>query len=125
MGLRAGHQHSSHLLLYRWPDGSGTYTWNSVAVAAWPNGTMSSASPDGTDWLTKLGDLPGSAVTGGVQTPNGDIALAWTASNGQANGQGTGFEQSHVGYVEIDLGSNSVVREIPIWSDDSPSPTPL
>jgi hypothetical protein len=118
MGLWAGHQDNSNLRLYRWPDGSGTYTWNTVGVAAWPNGTMSCTGPDGTDWLTKLRDFPGNAVTGAVQTPTGDIALAWTASNGQANGAGHDFKQSHVRYVEVNLSTNSVVREIPVWNDD-------
>jgi hypothetical protein len=60
-------------------------------------------------------DFPGNAVTGGVQTPNSDVALAWTASNDQANGAGHDFKQSHVCYVEVNIGTNSVVREIPVW----------
>lgn len=117
-GMWAGHEDSSTVRLFSWSDGSGTYSWESVSVAAWPNGTLSSVGPDGNDWLTKLRDFPGNAVTGGVQLANGQVALAWTASSGQAKGQGKDFKQAHVRYVEIDPSSRTTTREIPIWNDD-------
>jgi hypothetical protein len=73
---------------------------------------------DGNDWLTKLSAFPGNAVTGAVQTASDRVALAWTASSGQAKGQGKDFKQAHVRYVEIDPGTHSTQREIPIWNDN-------
>lgn len=117
-GMWAGQIDNSTLRFFTWPDNSGTYSWNSVSVAAWPNSTLSSPGPDGNDWLTKLNSFPGNAVTGGVQLADGRVALAWTASNGQANGSGHDFRQAHVRYVEIDPNSHTTTREIPIWNDD-------
>ena len=117
-GMWAGHDDNSHLLFFTWPDGSGSYSWNTIPVAAWPNGTMSCPGPDGNDWLTKLRDFPGNAVTAAVQLGDGTVALAWTASNGQANGRGKDFKQSHVRYVEVNPGTRTTTREIPIWNDD-------
>jgi hypothetical protein len=117
-GMWSGHQDNSHLLYFSWPDASNIYSWDTIPVAAWPNGTMSCPGPDGNDWLTKLRNFPGNAITGGVQLGNGTVALAWTASNGQANGQGNDFKQSHVRYVEVDPSTHTTTREIPIWNDD-------
>ena len=104
--------------LFTWPDNSGSYSWGNVTVSAWPNGTLSCPGPDGNDWLKKLDDFPSFAVTGGVEMANGRVALAWSASNGQANGQGHDFKQAHVRYVEIDPNTRTTKREIPIWNDD-------
>jgi hypothetical protein len=114
----AGHENNSHLRFYTWPDGSSTYSWQSVPVAAWPNGTLSSTGKDGNDWLTKLRDFPGFAVTAGVELVDGRVALGWTASSGQANGAGKDFKQAHVRYVEVDPAAGTTTREIPIWNDD-------
>jgi hypothetical protein len=89
-----------------------------VPVAAWPNGTLTCPGPDGNDWLAKLQNFPSNAVTGGVQMANGRVALSWTASSGQAKGQGKDFKQAHVRYVEIDPVAHTTQREIPIWNDD-------
>ncbi|PKW28075.1 hypothetical protein [Phycicoccus duodecadis] len=117
-GMWTHHEDSSTVRLFTWPDGSGTYSWGDVPVAAWPNGTVMCSGPDGNDWLTKLRDFPGFAVTGGVQRADGTVALAWTASGGQANGAGKDFKQPHVRYVEVDPSTHTTVREIPIWNDD-------
>ena len=55
--------------------GRARTSWNTIPVAAWPNGTMSCPGPDGNDWLTKLRDFPGNAVTAAVQL--GDGTVAW------------------------------------------------
>ncbi len=114
----AGHDDNSHLVFFTWPDGSTTYSWDLVQVAAWPNGTLTCSGPDGTDWLKKLDDFPGNAVTGAVQLASGRVALAWAASSGQANGQGKDFQQAHTRYVEIDPQAHTTQLEIPIWNDD-------
>jgi hypothetical protein len=117
-GMWAGQVDNSHLVFFTWPDNSGTYSWGNVTVSAWPNGTLSCPGPDGNDWLKKLDNFPAFAVTGGVEMANGRVALAWSASNGQANGQGHDFKQAHVRYVEIDPDTRTTKREIPIWNDD-------
>lgn len=117
-GMWAGHQDNSNLVFFTWPDNSGTYSWGTVPVAAWPNGTLTCPGPDGNDWLQKLDNFPGFAVTGAVQLASGRVALAWAASSGQANGQGNDYRQAHTRYVEIDPVARTTQLEIPIWNDD-------
>ena len=70
--------------------------------------------------LTKLNRTSRNfAVTGGVERSNGHVVLAWTASNGKGSARRLRFrEHEPRAVVEVDLGTNSVVREIQVWDDD-------
>lgn len=87
----AGHTNTSTLRIFSWAEGTNTYTWKDVEIADWnpPIGGFSysvydysSITPDGTDWLNKLGDFPGSAVVGLARAPfpfRTDLWFAFTA----------------------------------------------
>ncbi len=114
----AGHPSNSTLEVFTMPDGGDTYSSFTVPVAAWPNGTHSSAGPDGNDWLTKLANFPNFAVTGGIERDNGNIVLAWSASNGKGTDDGFDFPNTHARLVEVDLAAQAVVSEFQIWNPD-------
>src|SRR5215210_1541516 len=113
-----GHRDNSTLEVFTMPDAGNTYSSFTVSVATWPNGTRSSSGPDGNDWLTKLRDFPSFAVTGGVERQNGNVVLAWSASNGAGTAGGFDFPNTHARVVEPDMGTRSVVSEFQVWNPD-------
>jgi hypothetical protein len=113
-----GHRDNTTLEIFTMPDGGNTYSWFTLRVAAWPNGSHSSKGPDGNDWLTKLRDFPNFAVTGGVERANGHVVIAWSASKGKGTSNGFDFPQTHCRVVELDLAARSVVSELQIWNPD-------
>ena len=70
------------------------------------------------DWLNKLRDFPNFAVTGGVERPNGNVVLSWSASKGKGSSGGFNFPNTHCRVVELDLGTRKVVSEMQIWNPD-------
>ena len=63
-------------------------------------------------------DFPNFAVTGGVERPNGNVVLAWSASKGKGASNGFNFPNTHGRVVELDLVARSVVSEMQIWNPD-------
>ena len=117
-GMWAGQDDNSHLVFFTWPDNSGTYSWGNVTRRRLAERHAVVPGPGRQRLAEEARDFPAFAVTGGVQMANGRVALAWSASNGQANGPGHDFKQAHVRYVEIDPDTRTTKREIPIWNDD-------
>ena len=113
-----GQKDNATVEVFTMPDGGNTYSSFTIAVAAWPNGTMSSTGPDGNDWLTKLRSFPSFAVTGGVERANGHVVIAWSASKGKGTSGGFNFPNTHCRVVELDLGNRSVVSEMQVWNPD-------
>jgi len=115
----AGPNTNSSMRVFSWQESSNTYSWRDVAVGSWPNGTLSSLTPDNQDWLTKLQNFPGNAVLGATRAfggkatkgPVNQIWFAWTASSG------SGFKQAQVQWVALDRSHNfNVVAQSQIWN---------
>jgi len=113
-----GHRDNTTLEVYTMPDSGTTYSSFTVNVASWPNGTLTAKGPDGNDWLTKLQSSMRFAVTGAVERPNGNVVVAWTASDGKGSATGPTFKRAHGRIVEINMTNHSVVSEMQVWNDD-------
>ncbi len=116
----AGHNNSSSMRVFSWKEGSNTYYWRDVNIGSWPNNTLSSTTPDGKDWLTKLDGFPGNAVLGSTRVQKSvtgkvedHLWFAWTAS------KGSNFKQAHVQWVDLDRDNNfNIVTQNEIWNSD-------
>ncbi|WP_426594191.1 hypothetical protein ACPPVS_01465 [Cellulomonas sp. McL0617] len=113
-----GHRNNSTLEVYTMPDAGSTYSSFTVQMATWPNGTLTCVGPDGNDWLTKLQASMSFAVTGAVRRRNGNLLVAWTASDGQGSAQGQTFKRAHTRIVELDVANRTLVAQWQIWNDD-------
>jgi hypothetical protein len=113
----AGHKDNATLWVYSWPDSSTSYSWKAVAVAKWPNKTLSSTSPGGVDWLTKLNNFPGNGVIGAAVSGK-SLWLAWSASKGKGVSNGFDFPNAHIRVARIDIASMTTQSELQIWNND-------
>jgi len=104
----AGHNSNSNMRVFSLSEGSNSYFWRDVGVASWANSGLSSSTPDGQDWLTKLRDFPGSAVLGATRSSS-QLWLAWSA------GTDSNFQQPHVEMVALDNNFN-VLQQVQIWN---------
>jgi hypothetical protein len=96
-------------------EGSNTYFWQDIGIGSWPNTGLSSTTPDGLDWLTKLRDFPGSALIGATRTGN-QLWFGWSAGTNSA------FHQPHVQMVALNIDNNeppniSVSQQVQIWNN--------
>lgn len=105
----AGHKDSSTIRIFDFPESSGQYSWRDVSINSWPNGTISSKDPDGTDWLTF--SFPGSAVLGITRRTAGEVWFAWTGSSN------SNFKNPQVQVLEINPSNYSVITQWQIWND--------
>jgi hypothetical protein len=108
----AGHEHTSGIRVFSWPDSSNNYSWVVVPINSWSNMNYSSTtpSPDSTNWMTKLSGFPRSAVIGGTRAGN-DLWLAWSA------GTDNNFPMPHVEMVELDVSSTPTFKkQVQIWN---------
>ena len=116
----AGHNNTSQMRVFSLAEGSGTYFWRDINIGSWSNTGLSSTTPDGNDFLTKLQNFPGNAVLGGTrapgpvssdQRPTDGIWFAWSA------GTDTNFAQPHVEMVTLDRGNNfAVLQQVQVWN---------
>lgn len=113
----AGHKDNSNLWVYSWPDSSNSYSWTSVAINKWPNGTLSATSPTGVDWLTKLDNFPAFGIIGATRSSN-TLWFAWTASNGQSDPGNPNYKNAHIRVVQVNIPTMTSISEIQIWNDD-------
>ena len=111
----AGHNSTSQLRVFAWPEASGSYSWVDIDINSWLNTDYSSKAPDGTDWLQFMAGFPGDGIIGATRRngPAGsELWLAWTAA------RGGGFAHPHIQVVELDTGSWSVINQWQIWNPD-------
>jgi hypothetical protein len=111
-----GSPDNSHLEVFSWPDSGTGYSWYQTGVAAYPNGTLSSTGPNGSDWLKWLSShVPGFHVSGGVRV-GGVLWLAWTASSGSGTSNGPTFPNAHVRIATVDVAARTVTGERQVWN---------
>ncbi len=106
----AGHIDNSHIRIFDFPENSGSYSWRDITINSWPNGTIASTDPDGTNWLSF--SFPGSAVLGITRRTPTEVWFAWTGSS-NAN-----FKNPQVQVLEINVSNYSVISQWQIWNDD-------
>jgi hypothetical protein len=115
----AGHNNTSSIRVFSWKESSNTYFWQDVSIGSWQNNTLSSSTPDGNDWLTKLQNFPGNAILGatrltgkkGTHAVGDQVWLGWTASSGGH------FKQAQVQWVSLDRSNNfSVINQSQVWN---------
>jgi hypothetical protein len=116
----AGHNSNSSMRVFSWAEGSNTYFWRDVTVGTWPNNeaNLTSTSPDGQDWLTKLRGDNNNFISGSTRlfSQKGDrqtnqVWFAWTAPSGN------GFAQPQVQWVALDRNNNfNLAAQSQIWN---------
>jgi hypothetical protein len=106
----AGHNSNASIRVFSWPESSGSYSWRDVGLAAWANTGITSATPDGNDWMKFLSGFPGNAVIGATRAKDG-LWLAWSA------GTNKNFPQPHVEMITVDPGNDdNLIRQVQIWN---------
>jgi hypothetical protein len=103
----AGHVNNSTMTVYSMMDADGFYSWRSVAVNSWPNGTISSIAANGTDWLA---DASWKTYVRAAAVRRNAVLFAWNASSG------TNFPQPHVQIVEINTTTWTRQAQMQIWN---------
>lgn len=117
----AGHNSTSQMRIFSLAEGSTHYFWRDVNIGSWSNSGLSSKTPDGNDFLTKLGNFPGNAVIGAARAPgppskSGEFSsdglwFAWSA------GTDKNFARPHIEMVTLDRGNNfAVAQQVQIWN---------
>lgn len=116
----AGHNTTSQMRVFSLAEGSATYFWRDINIGSWSNTGLSSKTPDGNDFLTKLQNFPGNAVIGATRAPgppasnklsSDGLWFAWSA------GTDSNFTQPHVEMVTLDRSNNfAVVQQAQIWN---------
>ena len=116
----AGHIDNSTMRIFSLREGDGFYSWRSVGVNTWCNGTRSSTTPGGSnDWLAF--GFPGNAVVGSTErfnssSRNNELWFAWTAGHQLSNGNSCGFAQSHVEIAVINPANFSLLNQLQVWN---------
>ncbi len=109
----AHHISNSEIRIYSMRDGDGFYSWRSVTVNSWPNGTNSSNAPDGTDWLTfENAGTVGKHYVYGNAVQGDSVWLGWLAA------AGGGFPQPHVQLVRINTSRWTLEEQVQIWNPE-------
>jgi hypothetical protein len=116
----AGHNSNSNMRIFSWQEASNTYFWRDIGIGSWPNNNsanLTSTSPDGLDWLTKLRDFPVNAILGSTRVLSisgrkvNQIWFAWSAPSG------SNFRQPHVQWVSVNRANNfSLINQAQIWN---------
>jgi hypothetical protein len=104
----AGHNGTSSLRVFSLAEGSNTYFWRTIGISSWPNNTLTSATPDGQDWL-RFG-FPGNSIIGAARSSN-QLWFAWMA------GTNNSFPQPHIQIVTLDRANNfQRVQQVQVWN---------
>jgi hypothetical protein len=105
----AGHVSNSELRVFSMVDGEGSYSWRTVPINSWPNGTNANSAPDGTDWMAFESwkhYVFGNALSGD------NVWFSWLASSND------NFPHPHVQMVSIDTSSFTLDEQVQIWNPD-------
>lgn len=120
----AGHVDNSTLRVFNWRNDSNNYSWRDVEVRNWPNGTLSSNGPNGSNWFGGGVDsagastgFPNNAVIGITRRLN-ELWLAWTASSGDGGAPGFKFPHPHVQVVKLNTATWAVIEQMQVWNPD-------
>jgi len=107
----AGHKDNTHLRVFSALESEGVYSWRDVGITGFATGPLSSTTPDGQDWMTKLADFPGNSVIGATRVFGNEVWFAWSA------GTDDNFPQPHIEMVAIDP-SNGFHKDqqVQIWN---------
>jgi hypothetical protein len=103
----AGHVSNSELRVFSMKDGDGFYSWRSVTVNSWPNGTNTTQCPDGTDWMTFES---GKHYVFGNALRSGSVWFAWLAA------AGGNFPRPHVQMVRINPATWTLQEQVQVWN---------
>lgn len=113
----AGHNDTSHMRIFAWGDGSGSYSWTDVGNTNYANSDYTSEAPDGQYWLDPR--VKGDAVLGaafkpkvGNQQATNQIWFAWTAA------RDSNFKQPYVRMLWVDDSKFNNVGEFETWNSD-------
>jgi len=120
----AGHNSTSQMRIYTLKEGSNTYFWQDINISSWANNSpLSSASPDGQNWIDFLmdpttqnpgGGFPKNAVLGLTRSSN-QVWFAWSA------GTDRNFPRPHVEMVALNVDNAQpphlgVAHQVQIWN---------
>jgi hypothetical protein len=103
----AGHINNSQLRVYDMVDGNGFYSWRTVNINSWPNGTNVARCPDGSDFMPFEA---GKHYVFGNTLQGGNVWFAWIAA------AGGGFPQPHVQIARINPSTWSLVSQSQVWN---------
>jgi hypothetical protein len=101
----AGHNGSTRLRVFSWPDGSGTIGSFDVNVSAYSAGPYSAPGPGGAEWLGRTD----SRITGAWLTGT-RAGFMWTA------GAGSGRPLPYVKVAVVDTVTRSLIEQPDIWN---------
>jgi hypothetical protein len=108
----AGHNNNSSMRVFTLAEDSNSYFWRDVGISSWPTGGLSSTTPDGQDWLTKLRDFPGNSVHG-LTRVGSSLWFAWSV------GTNENFQQPHVEMVTLNRQNDfDKIQQVQIWNND-------
>jgi hypothetical protein len=117
----AGQNTTSQMRIFSWAEGSGSYFWRDRNISSWSNTGLSSITPDGQDWLTKLAGFPGNAAIGATRAPGPSSSKGELSSDGiwfaWSAGTDNNFAQPHTEMVEFDINNDfAKVQQVQIWN---------
>ena len=104
----AGHINNSQMRVFSMRDGDGFYSWRTVNVNSWPNGTNSTKCPNGTDWMQPFEG--GKHYVFGNALQSGSVWFSWLAS------AGGNFPQPHVQMVKISPATWTLQQQVQVWN---------
>ena len=81
--------------IYSLMEGSNTYFWQDVNITNWSSTGLTSTTPDGQDWLSKLSNFPATAIIGLTRTGS-QVWFGWSA------GTDKNFQQPHIEIAEFE-----------------------
>jgi hypothetical protein len=102
----ASHNSLSQVRLFAWPDAQPNISWWDIDVTT-SNDVISSAAPNGTDWLSRAD----TRITGACVS-NGLITFMWTS------GSGTSRPHPYCRVIQINENSKQLTAEPDLWSQD-------
>jgi hypothetical protein len=107
----AGHNNNSEMRVFTLAEDSNSYFWRDVGISSWATGGLTSTTPDGQDWMTKLSGFPRHAVHG-LARRGSQLWMAWSA------GSDDNFPRPHIEMVALDGEDFDVIQQVQIWNGD-------